>query len=204
MNVAVTKIALGLGVIGLAACEEVSEPFAFDTTYATFAEIDTAFSAQTAALVNTDGSLVNAGNISTAADFGATATGSVAYNGAIIATQTGTTDQMIGQLQLDVDFDSNSLSGTAGNFIHSTDGDYIGTLTGNGVIDRNVTGGDNHFDMAMTGALSNGGNSFAANVALEGNFLNGTDPIEAIAGDADLSLGDGAPEYNEGGFAVLR
>ncbi|MCK0094396.1 hypothetical protein MWU60_02340 [Yoonia sp. F2084L] len=204
MNVAVTKIALGLGVIGLAACEEVSEPFAFDPTFATFADINSAFSAQTAALVNTDGALVNAGNISTATDFGATATGSVAYKGAIIASQTGTTDRMIGQLQLDVAFDTNTVSGTAGNFIHSTDGDYVGTLTGNGVIDRNVTGGDNHFDMAMTGALSNGGNSFAANVALEGNFLNGTDTIEAIAGDADLSLGDGAPEYNEGGFAVLR
>lgn len=204
MNLAISKIALGISIAGLAACDELAAPFAFDETFTTFAEIDTAFSGQTAALVDDDGALIDVDDISTSADFGATATGTVAYTGAIITTETDTTDQMIGQLQLDVAFDTNTINGTAGNFIHSTDGAYEGTLLGNGVIDRTVTDEDNHFDMSLAGALSNGGSGFAAEVVLGGNFVNGTDPIDTIAGDADLTLGDDAPLYDEGGFAVVR
>jgi hypothetical protein len=196
-----------ISALGLAACEETSAPFEVDQNFTTFADIEAAFQASTDALVDDDGELVDTDTISQSADFAAADLGTTIYNGAIIASETDEDDgTLIGQLQLEVAFDTNTMDGRASNFIHSEDGALAGTLLGNTTFmrDVDVDADENHFTMALTGALSENGNGYNATIDLEGNFLNGTDEIENIAGDATVNLGDGAPTYQDGAFAATR
>lgn len=206
MHIVTKTSVLLISILGLAACETPSEPFAFDTTFSSFADMETAFQASTDALVDEDGALVDTDDISQSADFAAADLGSTIYNGAIIASEEDDGGTLIGQLQLEVAFDTNTMDGRAGNFFHSEDGAVTGTLLGNTtfVRDVDVDADQNHFTMALTGALSENGRGYAATIDLEGNFLNGTNEIESIAGDATVNLGEGAATYEEGAFAATR
>ncbi len=202
MKTTIKSSAFIITLAGLAGCAGAPEPFAFATSYATFEALEMEFAAQTVALVDEDGDLTDPEDISTVADFDAAPSGTVTYNGAILASEEDLGGTMIGQLQLDVAFDTNSLTGTAGNFIHDEDGVYVGLLTGNSTFTDSVVV-DNNFTMTLSGALSNGGSAYDTDLALQGNFLNDGGPLDTIAGDADLNLGEGAPVYEEGAFAVV-
>ena len=203
MHIAIKTSAFLVSAIGLAACDGATEPFAFDTTYETFADISTAFAADVAVNVDDDGDLQNPGNVSDSGDFASLAGGSALYNGAIIAEQDGTSGTLIGQLQLEADFDTNRIDGRAGNFIDSTDGVFLGTLLGSSTFTEELGADGNHFTMEMTGSLDNGGGVLDTTLNLEGNFLSQGGDVSDIAGDADIEM-TGGNTYEEGGFSASR
>lgn len=204
MNLSFKASIITLAAFGVAGCEPAPEPFAFDTTYTDYATMSAALAPTVTELTDEDGDLDVAVEISDIDSFNAAPTGTVTYNGAVIIPEEGG-GTMIGQLQLDVAFGTNSMDGTAGNFIHSVDGAYAGLLLGNATIDRQLTNPPDHFGMELTGSLSNGGNAYAATLDLAGNFLDdGMNPLFAVAGDAGLDLGAGGPEYGEGAFAAVQ
>lgn len=206
MNVATRISVLFVGVFGLAACEAPGAPFAFSTTYNSFGDIETAFAASTAALVEADGDLIDNDDISQVADFDVMADGTAIYDGAIIAKEVDDGSTLIGQLQIEVAFATDTMDGRAGNFINSVDGALTGTLLGNTTFVRTV-GVDleeDNFEMELTGALSGNGEAYDATITLQGNFLNGVSDIESVAGDADLDFGPTGPAFEEGAFAATR
>jgi hypothetical protein len=208
-----TKIsALVLGTFGLVACDGASEPFAFDPTFANFVDIEQALGGITTGVVDPGGEINDTDDVSDSDDFNAVTAGTVTYNGAIIAERddadvSAIDSTLIGQLQVEVALATNTMEGRAGNFIDSEDGVYTGTLLGNTTF-LEVADPDNdvsHFDMTLSGALSNGGNAGSATVTLDGYFLNdGSDLLDIIAGGAIVDLGDAGPDYEDGAFAATR
>ncbi len=184
MQTATKTCLLLISAIGLAGCDGPAEPFAFATTYDTFDNIETALEASTLALVGTDGTIQEGVAIAETADF-PVAGGTTTYTGAIIAQEAdgGADRTVIGQLQLDVAFDTSTMVGHAGNFFISESDDgsipevaLNGTLTddGNGSFDRLLgTTDEPHFTgMSLTGGALSGpnGEEYNANIALEGYF----------------------------------
>ena len=207
MHIATKTGVLLIGAIGLAGCEAPGAPFAFGTTYDNFTDIETAFAASTAALVDEDGDVVDTDDISQGDDFDVLAGGTAIYDGAIVASEVDDGGTLIGQLQIEVAFATDTMEGRAGNLIHSVDGALTGTLLGNTTLVRNVNVGleEDHFEMSLIGALSGtGGEAYAATIDLQGNFLNGGSDIESVAGDADIDFGPSGPEFEEGAFAATR
>ncbi len=222
----VTKTSLLLiGALGLAGCDGPAEQFEFATTYDTFDGIETALEASTLALVDTDGTLQESVAIAETDDFPGTG-GTTTYTGAIIAQEAdgGADRTVIGQLQLDVAFNTSTMVGHAGNFFisESADGNteevaLNGTLTddGNGSFNRLLGATDDgsgvvtnvpHFTgMSLSGALSGpNAEEFDAQVTLEGYFLNDVGTVDAIAGEAVVDFGDTAPVFDDGAFAVTN
>ena len=206
MHIATKTSVLLIGAIGLAGCEAPGPPFAFGTTYNSFGDIETAFAASTAALVEEDGEVVETDDISQVADFDVMADGTAIYDGAIIANEVDDGGTLIGQLQIEVAFATDTMDGRAGNFISSVDGALTGTLLGNTTFVRTVDVGleENNFEMALIGALSGNGEAFDATINLQGNFLNGVSGVESVAVDADIDLGGSGPVFEEGAFAATR
>jgi hypothetical protein len=220
MQTATKTCLLLISAIGLAGCDGPAEPFAFATTYDTFDDIETAFEASTLALVDEDGALaVDTDAISQSASFAAVSSGTTTYTGAIIAKEENIPENpddgrtLIGQLQLDVAFDTNTMNAYAGNFIFNNDDALTGTLTGNGGFVREsvedpVDSGffDPHFtdtDMTLTGGLSGpNGETYNANIGLTGYFLDIGGDVGSIAGVADVDFGDPDVVFVEGAFAV--
>ncbi|MGJ8587020.1 MAG: hypothetical protein ACSHXW_02610 [Yoonia sp.] len=218
MQTATKTCLLLISAIGLAGCDGPAEPFAFATTYTSFASLETAveesFDPAMTPIVNEDGTLVDNTMISKSIDFGAS--GTTTYTGAILAQEADSGDgrAVIGQLQLDVAFDTSTMVGHAGNFFisESEDGSIPevalnGTLTddGNGSFDRLLgTTDEPHFTgMSLSGALSGpNAEEYNANITLEGYFLNAPGTVDAIAGSAVVDFGDTAPDFEEGAFAV--
>ena len=105
---------------------------------------------------------------------------------------------LIGELSMTVNFgvgDTGTITGTADNFMHETQGAYTGALNlQNGTI---VTGGSGSVSDGvagdLTGTLSNGGNTYDTEINLEGVFLggSGTDVPDAMAGGAVGEVGTG-------------
>jgi len=205
--------ALVLGTFGLVACDGASDPFAFDPTFANFDDINGKLGTAAEGLVD-DGELEDTATlasndftVSDSDDFDAVTAGNVTYNGAIIAEREDASSTLIGQLQVEVAFGTNTMEGRAGNFIDSVDGSYTGLLLGNTTFDEDADpdNDDNHFDMELSGALSNGGNGGEATVTLDGYFLNDdAEPIGIIAGGATVDLGEAGPDYDPGAFAARR
>jgi hypothetical protein len=216
-----TKISLLLiSAIGLAGCDGPSEPFAFATTFDDFASYEP-LQTFAEALLDDDGEIITTADIAQPGNFPTPGAGSTSFTGAIIAVQPATgavpddSRVLVGQLQLDVAFDTNTMDGYAGNFIYDNNDALIGTLTGNGVFVResvqDPADDDNfspHFsDMTLTGGLSGpNGEAYNANIALTGYFLADGDvansPVDSIAGIADIDFGDSGPDFDPGIFAV--
>jgi hypothetical protein len=203
-----TKIsALVLGTFGLAACDGASDPFAFDKTYTTFAEIQGDFQTDVLANVEINGRLQPATDISETADFASVDGGSAIYNGAIIADEEVSGDRVIGQLQIEADFGTDRLDGRAGNFIREGDDIISGTLFGSSAFTRDATSdpddNGNHFTMDLFGTLDDDGTSLVTTIALEGNFLNNGGDVTDVAGDADITVGSGLL-FDQGAFSASR
>ncbi|EBA11012.1 hypothetical protein [Roseobacter sp. CCS2] len=203
----VTKTSLLLiGTIGLAGCDGASEAFEFDPTFNSFAEINAALAPDVSAAAEKDGTLTSFANsnISDSDDFDTLTTGSVTYNGAIIAEQTSDAGTLIGQLQITADLDTNALDGIAGNFFHSEDGEVGGRMFGSSTFTQDVGSDGDHFEMQLSGNLEQGGTAFDATVDLTGNFFNDGDSVGQVAGDADFEFAGGGPEYEQGAFQGSR
>ena len=204
MQLATKTSILFLSALGLAACDGATEPFAFDTTYTTFADISDAFEDDVETNVDEDGSLENPGNISSNGDLASMPSGSTIYNGALIAEQDAGGGTLIGQLQLDADFTTNRIDGRAGNFIDSSNGIILGSLLGTSSFTDDVDGTTgNHFEMELTGTLDDDGTLMDTTLDLEGNFLSNGGSATDIAGDADITM-TGGPIYDEGAFSAAR
>jgi hypothetical protein len=122
--------------------------------------------------------------------------GSADYNGYVKGDLEG--EGLVGELALKVDFslgDNGTITGTADNFQHETEGAYAGTLDlENGLILPGLTGSDpDGIAGDLNGTLSNGGTNHATSIALEGGFLggSGTDTPDAMAGGAVGNVGAG-------------
>lgn len=206
MHIATKTSVLLIGAISLAGCEAPGPPFAFGTTYDSFGDIETAFAASTAVLVEEDGDLIDNDDISQVADFDVMADGTAIYDGAIVANEVDDGGTLIGQLQIEVAFATDTMDGRAGNFISSVDGALTGTLLGNTTFVRTVDVDleENNFEMTLIGALSANGEAYDATIDLQGNFLNGVADVESVAGDADLDFGASGPVFEEGAFAATR
>ncbi|MEJ8560719.1 hypothetical protein QTO30_05390 [Yoonia sp. GPGPB17] len=204
MHIATKTSVLLISAIGLAGCDEASEPFAFDTTYTNFADISNAFSADVDLNVDEDGDLQNLADRSETATLEAES-GSAIYNGAIVAQQESSGPVMIGQLQLEVDFDTTGIDGRAGNFIKSNDEVVDGTLfgTGNFNPDFSADANGHHFNMDLEGVLVDDGTGYNTTITLGGNFLDTNGDADDIAGDADIIM-DGGPVFDDGAFSVSR
>lgn len=213
----VTKTSLLLlGALGLAGCDGPAEQFEFAETYTTFDDYD-ALAAFADALVDEDG-LRTTDDIAQPANFATAGTGTTSYTGAILTQTTSGAEPiriLVGQLQLDVAFSTDTITGYAGNFIYDNDEALNGTLIGNGGFVRESVEStpdaedfSPHFTgMNLTGPLSGpNGEAYDANIALTGYFLaNGTDsmsPVDSIAGTADVNFGGTGPEFELGIFAV--
>ncbi|SNR86367.1 hypothetical protein [Puniceibacterium sediminis] len=111
------------------------------------------------------------------------------YTGAIAGDLGGS--GLAGDLTIAADFGANTASVTATNFMHETDGAYAGTLTDTGgVIAPTAPGVNTQISATLTGDLTNGGNTFASNIGLDGDFVtDGTDPVAGITGTAFGTLG---------------
>jgi hypothetical protein len=201
----VTKTSLLLiGALGLAGCDGASEPFEFATTYTTFADIDVALSSEVDSNVDEDGDLLLLSERSSVATLEAES-GTSIYNGAIIAQEESSGPVMMGQLQLEVDFDTTRIDGIAGNFIKSNDDVVDGTLFGAGSFDSDFTadGNGHHFNLDLEGALTDNGVTYATTITLGGNFIDTNGNADNIAGDADIVM-DGGPIFDEGAFSASR
>lgn len=204
MHIATKTSVLLIGAIGLAGCDGPLDPFAFDTTYTTFADIDAAFSDEVEANVDEDGDLQEPGDRSDIATLEAES-GTSIYNGAIVAQEESSGPVMIGQLQLEVNFDTTRIDGTAGNFIKSNDDVVDGTLFGSGVYNTDYSADANghHFNMDLEGALTDNGMTYDTTIALGGNFIDTNGDANDIAGDADITM-TGGPVFDDGAFSASR
>ena len=199
MHIVTKTCALLIGTISLTACDGPIEPFAFDTTYTTYADISTAFQADVDANVEPNGLLIDPLSISESTDFDSVDGGSAIYNGAIIADETGGGERLIGQLQLEADFDVDRIDGRAGNFIRSDGAEFGGLLLGSTTFTRDAAADadGNNFAMDLTGILDNEG------TLVQGNFLSSGGDVSDIAGDADITM-TGEPDFDGGAFWAER
>lgn len=204
MHTATKTSVLLIGAIALAGCDGPLEPFAFDTTYTTFAEIDVALSGEVDANVDEDGDLLLLSERSAIATLEAES-GTSTYNGAIVAQEESSGIFMMGQLQLEVDFDTTRIDGIAGNFIKSNDDIVDGTLFGSGNYDPDFTAdaATHHFNMDLEGALTDDGVTYDTTITLGGNFIDTNGAANDIAGDADIIM-LGGPVFDEGAFSASR
>lgn len=127
---------------------------------------------------------------------GVTPATAVDINAAPNATYTGYVggdlggDTLVGALEVNADFGASTATSTATGFIHETDGAYAGLLTGSGVIAPTAPAGTPQISTTVAGDLTNGGTTYATNIALDGSFVaNGADPVGAVAGTADGTVG---------------
>ena len=215
----VTKTSLLLiGALGLAGCDGASEPFEFATTFDTFADYDPILTFADV-LIDEGGEIITTDDIAQPDNFATAGTGTTSYTGAILTETVPSDDEasrlLVGQLQLDVAFSTDTITGYAGNFIYQDNEALNGTLIGNGgfvrVSEQDPDDADvfsPHFTgMNLTGALSGpNGEAYDANIALTGYFLAEGDvpgsAVDSIAGTADFDFGNTGPEFETGIFAV--
>ncbi|KQI72574.1 hypothetical protein AN191_06035 [Loktanella sp. 5RATIMAR09] len=217
MKTATKTSLLFLGAIGLAGCDGPAEPFEFATTFDSFEDYG-ALSAFADALVDEDG-LRTTDDIAQPDNFATAGTGTTSYTGAILTdtrpTDSETSRLLVGQLQLDVAFSTDTITGYAGNFIYEDNEALNGTLIGNGgfvrVSEQDPDNADvfsPHFtDMNLVGGLSGpNGEAYDANIALTGYFLadgtNPDSPVDSIAGIAVFDFGTTGPAFETGIFAA--
>lgn len=114
---------------------------------------------------------------------------------------------LIGELSLDVAFaplDTATITGSASNFQHETDGAFTGTLAlNNANVLPGAPGGADLLAGDLQGNLANGGTTYATDIALDGSFLGGTgtDTPDAIAGGAVGAVGG---SFFDGVFILLE
>ncbi len=123
------------------------------------------------------------------------------YTGVVAGTVGG--DGLAGELTVNADFGAGTATASATNFVHEVDGAYAGTLTDPiADIQPSATVGSPQFTANLEGDLTNGGNTHATTIALDGDFVSdGTDPVAGITGFAD-GLVDG--EFFSGDFAAEK
>lgn len=160
-----------------------------DSEVNTYAALEAEAIAAAAGFVDTDtGALLQAERTSLPA------AGTASYDGYI----GGEVDSagLIGTLSLDVDFDAGdegTITGTAGNFQHETDGAYTGnlTLTGGTILPGFDATEPDAILGTLEGDLTNGINIYDTNIALDGEFMGGTgvEVPDAIGGAATGFVG---------------
>lgn len=124
------------------------------------------------------------------------ASGSATYEG-FVAGEVGGAG-LIGALTLRTVFGTpGSVSGTADNFLHETNGAYGGTLAVSGSV--SPTAPISQITASADGTLSNLGTDYPTQIFLNGNFI-GTD-YGAVAGEATGKVGAG--DFG-GGFVAER
>lgn len=128
------------------------------------------------------------------------ASGTANYAGYVAGDVDGSS--LVGELTIEAAFATNTISSTATNFIHETDGDYTGDLTGSGPLTRTPPAGVPQVSTTLDGTLSNAGTDYATTIALEGDLTaNGSDPVGTVAGVADGLVG---ADFFSGVFAAER
>lgn len=133
------------------------------------------------------------------------ASGTASYDGYVGGEVDGA--GLIGELSLDVTFgvgDNGTITGSATNFQHETDGAYTGTLTvSGGNILPGAPGAEDTVAADLGGTLSNGGTAYSTDIALDGAFMGGTgaETPDAIGGSA---LGTVGTDLFDGIFIVKR
>lgn len=171
----------------------VSQP-----SFASFAEIVVDASAMQDAYTDADGNLLTGITPASAGDI--PDTGVVTYDGFIAGDVGGSA--LIGQLSLEANLGVSTTASTATNFFHETNGAYTGSLTGPGIIAQNAPIGTSQVTATLEGTLANAGTDYVTSIALEGDIIaNGADPVGAVAGFADGTVG---AEFFEGVFAAER
>ena len=119
-------------------------------------------------------------------------------------------DELVGALKLDMDFNTDTLTGSANNFYHSTNGAYTGdlSLAGGTIADGgpfpDTLSGD------LIGNLTNGGTTYETEILLDGEFQDAfvigdpfVDAPDAIGGTAVATLDDnGAVDFYDGSFVA--
>lgn len=172
-----------------------------DSTVNTFAQLEADARAAAAGYIDPD-----TGALLADARNSLPATGTASYEGYIGGDVDGA--GLIGELSLGVEFaagDNGTVTGSATNFQHETDGAYTGTLTVNNgnVLPGGGVGGEDLLAGDLQGSLSNGGTDYATDIALDGSFLGGTgaETPDAIAGGA---FGDFGDSFFEGIFIVTQ
>lgn len=79
-------------------------------------------------------------------------------------------DELVGVLTLDMNFDDDTLTGSADNFYHSTDGAYTGDLNVAGGTIADGGASPDTLSGDLIGNLTNGGTTYVTNIALIGEF----------------------------------
>lgn len=158
-----------------------------DPGYASFAEIAPDAIAMRSAYVDVDGNFLM--GVVPATDADIPDSGTAQYLGFVAGDLNGA--DLIGQLTVDVMFQTETISSSATNFFHETQGAYTGTLAGTGVLvpDQLLVP---QISTSLVGTLTNNSVDYATNIALEGDIVaNGVDTAGAIAGYADGNVGMG-------------
>ncbi|WP_133169799.1 hypothetical protein [Yoonia maritima] len=162
-------------------------------TYVDFNEMSIDAQTLSSQYIETDGRLLiersSAENLPT--------TGAASYYGFVTGTLEG--QGLIGQIAVTADFEGDAITGTASNFIHETNGAYSGTLTAAGLVRTEAHMVITQFSATLEGTLSNDGNDYVTEIALEGDFL--TADHAAIGGNVVGYVGD---DFLVGGFAAER
>jgi hypothetical protein len=199
MNNKTKYIALAATVSLLAGCGGSGGGATATPTALTFSQLTAAATTDAAGIVD-----LGSGDVSATERKIVPTTGSATYTGYVSGDVAG--DDLIGELSLTANFSgAGSVSGTATNFQHETDGAYTGSLA-MPAAPINVNGsGDQEFAGTLAGTLANGGTDYTTNIALTGNFVGGTDNTtvqpDAVAGSAIGTVGG---DLLSGGFIATK
>jgi hypothetical protein len=165
----------------MAGCSSTS-----DVAAPTFADVDAAAVAMQAKYTDANGDLLVGVDRASGAEINSAA--NATYTGYVGGDVAGST--LVGTLEVAADFTALTTASSATGFIHETDGDYAGTLSGAGVIAPSAPLLAPQISTTVAGTLVNGGVNYATSLALDGQFVeNAADPVGAIAGTADGVVG---------------
>lgn len=184
-----------LSLTALTGCGSSSTPTAAAPT---FADLDLAASTMQAKYTDANGDLT----VPRASELDINAAPNATYTGYVSGDDAG--DTLVGNLTVNADFGAGTATNTATGFIHETDGDYAGILTGGGTILANAPAGVPQISTSLTGDLTDGGGViYNMDIALDGDFVaDGGDPVGAMAGEATFQINGGLP--SPGTFAAEK
>lgn len=152
-----------------------------------FAAISTAASSQAAAFIDGNGAPI--AGATRAADNVLAGQSSGTYDGYISGATTE--GAFVAELELTVDFASESLTSTASDFRFDDDTILTGSVTGSGDINTDTFGGVlPQAALTLGGSLSDGTSTLATDLALDGDFYqSGSDAAGAVAGTVEGNIG---------------
>ena len=157
---------------------------------ASYDEVSTAASAM--ATANSFDAALGEFTVATRADISGQVTATDAHYEGFITDDLGDTS-LVGETEMTVDFEQATVTGSATNFYHETDGAYTGTLTlDGGEINTGATASDpDTLDGTFTGSLINAAVNYNTDITISGEFTGGTGATtpSAVGGTADGLVG---------------